>query len=285
MGSHMSQISLAEQLQHVTCLVKTDGGSGTGFIYNISAHGNSTMPMLVTNRHVIDGSTKTNFRMTTCNADNTPNFGKYVDFEIPTAKWKNHPTDGIDLAMTPIAGLLNQAVASGHKPFYRLLSADLIADDSYLMNMDAIESITMIGYPTGIFDEANNLPVIRRGITASRIGLRYNGRPEFLIDCACFPGSSGSPVFHYDTGPELTRDGSMSMSGVRFKFLGILWGGPMHNVAGEIVAKPIETAVKPVSVTQVMMNLGFCIRASELAGFESVFQSEIGALTNESAAP
>jgi hypothetical protein len=75
------------------------------------------------------------------------------------------------------------------------------------------------------------------------------------------------------------------MDGVRFKFLGILWGGPVHNVAGEIVAKPIETAVKPVSVTQVMMNLGFCIRASELAGFESVFQSEIGALTNESAAP
>ena len=153
------------------------------------------------------------------------------------------------------------------------------------MNMDAIESITMIGYPTGIFDEANNLPVIRRGITASRIGLRYNGRPEFLIDCACFPGSSGSPVFHYDTGPELTRDGSIRMGGVRFKFLGILWGGPTHNVDGEIVAKPIETAVKPVSVTQVMMNLGFCIRASELAGFESVFQSEIGALTNERAAP
>ena len=69
------------------------------------------MPMLVTNRHVIDGSTKTIFRMTTCNADNTPNFGKYVDFEIPTANWKNHPTAGIDLAMTPIAGLLNQAVA------------------------------------------------------------------------------------------------------------------------------------------------------------------------------
>lgn len=279
----MSQISLAEKLQHVTCLVNTDVGSGTGFIYNIAAHGNSTMTMLVTNRHVIDGSTKTTFRMTTCNADNTPNFGKYVDFKIPTADWKKHPIADIDLAMTPISNLLNKAVASGEKPFFMPLSADLIADDSYLMNMDAIENITMIGYPTGIFDEANNLPVIRRGITASRIGLRYNGRPEFLIDCACFPGSSGSPVFLYDTGPELARDGSVRMGDVRFKFLGILWGGPLHNVDGEIVAKPIETAVKPVSVTQVMMNLGFCIRASELAGFESVFQSEIGAVTNESA--
>lgn len=65
----------------------------------------------------------------------------------------------------------------------------------------------------------------------------------------------------------------MSMGGVRFKFLGILWGGPHDNADGEIVAKPIETSVKPVSVTKVMMNLGFCIRASELAGFGDGFQS------------
>jgi hypothetical protein len=43
-------------------------------------------------------------------------------------------------------------------------TSDIVADDSYLKNMDAIENIIMIGYPTGIFDEANNLPVIRRGM-------------------------------------------------------------------------------------------------------------------------
>jgi hypothetical protein len=274
----MSQISLAEQLQHVTCLVKTDVGAGTGFIYNISAHENHTLPMLVTNRHVISGSTETFFRMTICNADGTPNFGKYVSFQIPTTAWKTHPNAAIDLAMTPISHLVNQAVEHDFKPFFRHISKDNVADEGYLMNMDAIENIIMIGYPIGISDEANNLPVIRRGITASRIGLRYNERPEFLIDCACFPGSSGSPVFQYDTGPHLTRDGGTSLGGVKFKFLGILWGGPQHQVDGEIVAKPIETAVKPVSVTQVMMNLGFCIRASELAGFEVFFQSEIDAL-------
>ena len=274
----MSQISLAEKLQHVTCLVKTDIGSGTGFIYNIAAHRNLSLPMLVTNRHVIDGSTETFFRMTTCNADGTPNFGKHIDFRVPTTAWKTHPKIDIDLAMVPISDLLNQAVERDLKPFFMPISADLVADNGYLKNMDAIENIIMVGYPTGIFDVANNLPVIRRGITASRIGLRYNGRPEFLIDCACFPGSSGSPVFQYDTGPELTRNGDMNLGGVRFKFLGILWGGPLHSVDGKIVAKPIETAVNPTSVTQVMMNLGFCIRASELAGFEVVFQSEIDAL-------
>ena len=195
MDAQMSLISLAESLQHVTCLVKTDVGSGTGFIYDIADHGNFSCPMLVTNRHVIDGSTDTFFRMTTCNADGTPDFGKHVDFKIPTNAWRTHPKADIDLAMAPIAGLLNQAAESGRKPYFIPIPSDLIADDAYLKNMDAIENIVMIGYPTGIFDEANNLPVIRRGITASRIGLRYNERPEFLIDCACFPGSSGSPVF------------------------------------------------------------------------------------------
>lgn len=35
----------------------------------------------------------------------------------------------------------------------------------------------------------------RRGITATNINFDYNGKKEFVIDAACFPGSSGFPVF------------------------------------------------------------------------------------------
>ena len=218
------------------------------------------------------------------NVDGTPNFGKYVDFQISTVAWIGHPTLGIDLAMLPISGLIDQAIESGRKPFFKPISEDLIADESYLMNMDAIEDIIMIGYPNGIFDEANNLPVIRRGITASRIGLRYENRPEFLIDCACFQGSSGSPVFQYDTGLQRSRDGSVSMGSTpKFKFLGILWGGPTQKADGEIVAKPIETAMRSVLVTPIMMNLGFCIRASELHAFNDIIQPEILAISPKNA--
>ncbi len=44
----------------------------------------------------------------------------------------------------------------------------------------------MIGYPNGIWDEANNMPIIRRGITATHPNFNYNGKPEFMIDAACF---------------------------------------------------------------------------------------------------
>lgn len=274
----MSNLTIGEQLQHVTCIIKTDTGSGTGFVYNISNIKNLNIPMLVTNRHVVERCKHSFFYMTVKKINGQPDFGNEVHFEVPIDQWLMHPDSEIDLAMTPIATLLENAKTSGKNPFYISLTADLIADDSYLKNMDAIENILMIGYPTGVFDKTNNLPVARRGITASRIGLRYNGRPEFLIDCACFPGSSGSPVFQFDTGPKLNRNGDISLGEVRFKFLGVLWGGPVHNLDGEIVAVPIETSVKPVSRTSMMTNLGYCVRASELAGFEMMLSKEIEAL-------
>jgi len=57
----------------------------------------------------------------------------------------------------------------------------------------------MIGYPNGLWDHVNNLPLIRRGITASHPGVDYqiegqNGPGVTVIDMACFPDSSGSPV-------------------------------------------------------------------------------------------
>ena len=54
---------------------------------------------------------------------------------------------------------------------------------------------------TALIDEVNNKPVVRKGITATDIRLDYNGRKEFLIDAACFHGSSGSPVFLRKMGP------------------------------------------------------------------------------------
>lgn len=58
----------------------------------------------------------------------------------------------------------------------------------------------MIGYPNGLWDSQNNLPIIRRGITATSVKKDYNGKKEFLIDAAVFPGSSGSPVFIFNEG-------------------------------------------------------------------------------------
>ena len=68
-------------------------------------------------------------------------------------------------------------------------------DATALAKLNAVEEIMMIGYPNGLWDAKNNLPIVRRGITGTPAFVDYNDKPEFVIDAACFPGSSGSPVF------------------------------------------------------------------------------------------
>ena len=53
-----------------------------------------------------------------------------------------------------------------------------------MSELSAIEEIIMIGYPVGIWDSANNMPIVRKGITATRPDIDYEGRKEFMIDAA-----------------------------------------------------------------------------------------------------
>ena len=92
----------------------------------------------------------------------------------------------------------------------------------------------MIGYPRGIYDEANNLPIVRRGITATSMGRDYNSKPEFMIDMACFPGSSGSPVFMDKTGYVDRKTQGHMIDAHRFYFLAIFYAGPLITNQGAI---------------------------------------------------
>jgi hypothetical protein len=107
----MSQtLSIAEQLQHVTCLIRTDIGTGTGFIYNLSEDEVGTIPALVTNRHVIEGSKEIRFHLTAANNDENADFGNTIEFSLSVDIWKFHPNSEIDLAIAPIGGALQMAL-------------------------------------------------------------------------------------------------------------------------------------------------------------------------------
>ena len=131
----------------------------------------------------------------------------------------------------------------------------------------------MIGYPNGIWDEINNLPVFRKGITATHPAKNYNGRDEFMIDAACFPGSSGSPVLLYNLGSYARKDGG-TVIGTRIKFLGILYAGPQHTATGEIKIVPVPTQNVPVAVSRIPNNLGNVIKSKKLLDFEEIFEKQ-----------
>ena len=53
--------------------------------------------------------------------------------------------------------------------------------------MVGLEAIVMVGYPNGLWDKTNNLPIFRKGVLASDYKYDWNGKKEFLIDALCFP--------------------------------------------------------------------------------------------------
>ena len=89
-------------------------------------------------------------------------------------------------------------------PDYVGIPQDLIPTTAQLNDLNGRMKFTMVGYPNGLWDTKNDLPIIRRGITATPAFRDYCGRDEFLIDAACFPGSSGSPVFILNQGLHTT---------------------------------------------------------------------------------
>ena len=88
------------------------------------------------------------------------------------------------------------------------------------------EEIVFIGYPSGLRDEHNSTPLIRRGITASPIWNDFGNDPIFLIDAGVYPGSSGSPVFS-----------------TRGYVVGVVWGGPPEGGGRIVYAVPPDRIV------------------------------------------
>ncbi len=98
-----------------------------------------------------------------------------------------------------------------------------------------------------------------------------------MIDAACFPGSSGSPVFLYNIGGWATRTGDIVMGGARVKLLGVLYGGPQHTATGEIRIVNVPTRDAPVAISRIPNNLGLIIKSSCLTEFDDVIRPLLSA--------
>ena len=267
----------AASVLHSTVRIACNGkdGSqsiGTGFTYGILENENNQgLPAIITNKHVIEGATEGHFFLTVDDGLGNPNFGKYVSVTLKNFSeiWLPHPNPEVDLAACMVGGLFNQMEAEGCQVFARCLTKRLIPTPQQLTELSAIEDIVMIGYPSGIWDKSNNIPLVRRGITSTPPYLDYEGRKEFMIDAACFPGSSGSPVFILNQAFYSDRMGTIVPTN-RVLLLGILYAGPQYTAEGHIVIVDAPTVQRPVSLSSVPMNLGLCLKAERLLDFEKV---------------
>lgn len=277
----------AEQLAFTTVRIQAllrDGrtSTGTGYFFSFPdpSEEGLAFPILISNKHVIEGANSITFHMTRASASGEPIVGDFVEIAITdiSSKVIMHPDNEVDICAFFVGPLLNQAKAQDKPFFYRWLDPTHVPTEAELADLVALEDVIMIGYPIGLWDSANNMPVFRRGVTATHPYLNYESKKEFLVDMACFPGSSGSPVLLYNTTGFGDRNGNYNMGQSRFRLLGTLYAGPQYDAEGELHIVQVPTATKTIAVSQVPVNIGVVIRAERILELEQVMRKAIVAI-------
>lgn len=271
-------MSIAEKLTYSTVLIKCkyangSSGSGTGFIINLCQDNVKGVcyPVIITNNHVIDGSIETSFEFCLADEEGNPVDSKAFSVIHGAGIWKKHPDSTVDLCCMPLGHIVNHLKAKNVNIFYIPLTPDLIPSMEEKETFSAMEDVVMVGYPIGLSDEYNHKPIIRKGITATHIKKEYQGKKEFLVDMACFPGSSGSPIFILNEGSY--HIGADLYAGNRIKFIGILYGGPQYAATGDLILMDLPNV--PFPITRIPTNLGVAIKAERIFDFESMFASQV----------
>jgi hypothetical protein len=261
----------AEQLYFVTLRIETEAGNdrrvATGFIVRHTWGEDRVGLFLVTNKHVVNGAQRGRFSF--LKSDGTaPLLGQKYDIEIDDFQnhWFGNPDPEIDIAVLPLGPVLIETQSRQWQIYFKTVSKEILPSKAQLEDLDAIEEVVFIGYPIGIWDTKNFLPIARRGTTATPISVDYANRPIFLVDASVFPGSSGSPVFVCNVGSYSHRGGLVV--GSRLLFLGIVSSVFFHEENGPLTLANIPTASISTVKTRQMIDLAVVFKSS--AVFETI---------------
>lgn len=268
----MQPKTISEQLMFNTVhLVASDGSSGTGFFFNFDIDG-KICPTLITNKHVVrynpDEVMTFFLHLKTGNNLSEENYQVTCQTE-----WIFHSKH--DLCFCFINPVLEEVKKiTGKNVFYKANSKSIVATQEKLKELSALEELVMVGYPIGLWDKKNNFPIFRKGYTASHPVLDFNQQGIGLVDMACFPGSSGSPIYILNESSYSDKTGTIHI-GQRIILIGILYAGPQYNAQGDLVVTTIPTQQKVFASTPIMTNLGYYVKASELNEFESYIRASV----------
>ncbi len=266
----MKVATAAEHFLFMTLRIETERSVGTGFIFEHKwkcprTGAELTGFFLVTNKHVVADADGGEFRFTLSTDDGSaPKLGKWLGVNVERRRWEwwaGHPAEDVDVAVFPLNPMLEELNKGGVTPFFSCVDAKLLPENSPFGDLNALERILFVGYPNGVYDAINNLPVIRSGITATPPGVDYEGRPRFLIDASVFPGSSGSPIFAYDRGAWLSGTSDWTVGSERVVFLGVLASVFYRESDGSLEFRDIPTATQAVTVNREMIDLGVAYKA------------------------
>ena len=243
--------------------------TGTSFLFEYNLDG-KPIPCLVTNKHVVESAVTGTLYFHTIK-DDQPDYENHFQCDLDDFRsyWLFHPEEDVDLCIMFIAAIDLECQRNGIKLLNVFMDEQSVISAENLDVIDAVDDIVMVGYPNGLWDEVHNLPIIRRGTTATHPNIDYENKKEFMIDAACFPGSSGSPVIYYKPGSTIRlKFDDMPRRGNIMALMGILYAGPMFNAEGTVVVEKIPTRKVGYAQTAIPLNLGYVIKASRLLEFK-----------------
>lgn len=241
--------------------------TGTAFFYIFSAPDGEHYPSMVSNKHVLCNKEWIELDFAAAEpASGLRIFGKSTKLRIGRSELAvvEHPDPCIDLAAIPAIPLFDILRQRDVNPHMMSLSDRNLPNQRVKDALLPAMPILMVGFPNGLMDEANNLPVVRRGSLATPYRADYQGNSDFVIDIAAFGGSSGSPVFclFENMIPGEHRPIRITKFPHAY-FIGVLHSGPQATARGEIVTLPVPTTTT-FAQTKIMLHLGYCVKASRM---------------------
>jgi hypothetical protein len=263
--------SLSEQLMYTTVRIETQEGVGTGSFFLFSIE-NKIVPVIITNKHVVNYNENevVTFNIHTKNVNSEPDKNVKITYQT---KWIFHEKHDLCCCYAqPIFEYMEKTLDC--PAFFIANDEKIIPTKEQLEGLSAVEELIMVGYPIGLSDVRNNLPIFRRGYTACHPSIDFNKEENGLVDMACFPGSSGSPIYVLNEGSYKIKNGALC-AGDRLILLGYLYAGPTFNANGTISIEEIPTSQQLNVNTKVMINLGYYIKASAVYEFKEKIRKEL----------
>ncbi|WP_170317686.1 S1 family peptidase [Paroceanicella profunda] len=261
--------SLADQLNHTVVRI-TSGktidympqSSGTGFFYGMKID-NIVIALIITNKHVISDALWLRFDFARMNEQKRRVLEPSRPYTLPIsdAILFPHPDPDVDIVGIALNPMKEHLLKDGYNIAERLLSAENFPPVYLIPQIQASQPVLMSGFPNSLRDEANNLPILRRGILSTNLSTNYKGKQNIVVDIAVYPGSSGSPIFAYFDQLRPSKEFSIALFESPIAYLiGILHSGPTTNARGRLVTAPAPTEY-PRTETTIMMHLGYAAKA------------------------
>lgn len=247
-------ITLTERLLHAVKRLEVTTPAGirlaTGYCCQVPVNEERSLPAIITTRQALAQATAVVTRFHIAGSNSQAGGGPTREsvalrMEGATLNIVHHPNPAVDLAaLLHARAMIGWSAANpGRQLFSQWLDEKGFFAEERWEELDAEESVAVIGAPEKLWDGTNNLPLLLAGSTASHPLLDYDGKPEFVISARVLPGMWGAPVFLQQAGGRGGRTPEALAQRSRFGLLGTLRGGMGADPHGlGLVVKAGETS-------------------------------------------